>query len=88
MNETVELVRDVRLIRILQWRSMVRNFSIIGAIFLAAGLYRLSQDNWIFSRLTAIYLPLGIALLAGAVGLLVRGPIIYVDKDGVTENDV
>ncbi|SCY96057.1 hypothetical protein [Paracoccus tibetensis] len=84
----VELVRDVRLIRILRWRSMVQNFSIIGAIFLAAGLYRLAEDDWIFSRLTAIYLPVGITLWAGALWLLVRGPIIYVDKDGVTENDV
>lgn len=84
----VELVRDVRLIRILQWRSMVQNFSIMGAIFLAGGLYRLSEDGWIFSRLTTIYLPIGIALLAAGLWLLVRGPIIYVDKDGVTENDV
>lgn len=84
----VELVRDVRLIRILQWRSMVQNFSIMGSIFIAGGLYRLSEDDWTFSKLVAIYLPIGIALLAAGIWLLVRGPIIYVDKDGVTENDV
>ena len=84
----VKLVRDVRLIRILRWRSMVQNFSVMGSIFLAGGLYRLSEDDWTFSKLVAIYLPIGIALLAAGLWLLVRGPIIYVDKDGVTENDV
>lgn len=84
----VKYERDVRLIRILQWRSLVQNLLIIGALFLAGGLYRLSEDNWTFSGLTAIYLPVGIALLAGGLWLLVRGPIIYVDKNGVTENDV
>lgn len=84
----VKLVRDVRLIRILKWRSMVQNLLIIGAIFLAAGLYRLSEDSWTFSMLTAIYLPVGVALLMGGIWLLMRGPTIYVEKGGVTENDV
>lgn len=84
----VKYERDTRLIRILRWRSMVQNLLIIGAIFLAAGLYRLSEDSWVFTTLTAIYLPVGIALLAGGLWLLVRGPIIYIDKNGVTENDV
>lgn len=84
----VELVKDVRLIRIVRWRSMVQNLLIIGAIFLAAALYRLSEDSWAFSRLTAIYLPVGMALLASGIWLLMRGPIIYVEKGGVTENDI
>ncbi|WP_411837290.1 hypothetical protein [Paracoccus sp. ME4] len=84
----VELVKDVRLIRIVRWRSMVHNLLIIGSIFLAAALYRLSEDNWAFSSLTAIYLPVGMVLLTAGILLLMRGPIIYVEKDGVTENDI
>lgn len=84
----VELVKDVRLIRILRWRSMVQNLLIIGSIFLAAALYRLSEDSWALGRLTAIYLPVGTVLLASGIWLLMRGPIIYVEKGGVTENEV
>lgn len=84
----VELVKDVRLIRILRWRSMVQNLLIIGSIFLAAALYRLSEDSWTLSRLTAIYLPVGMVLLASGIWLLMRGPVIYVEKGGVTENDI
>lgn len=84
----VELVKDIRLIRILRWRSMVQNLLIIGSIFLAVALYRLSEGNWAFSRLTAIYLPVGMVLLTAGILLLMRGPIIYVEMDGVTENDV
>lgn len=84
----VKLVKDVRLIRIVRWRSTVQNLLIIGSIFLAAALYRLSEDNWAFSSLTAIYLPVGMILVASGIWHLMRGPIIYVEKGGVTENDI
>lgn len=84
----VRYERDIRLIRILRWRSMMQNFFILGAIFLAAGIYRLSEDSWAFTRLTAIYLPVGLALLAGGLWLLTRGPSVNIDNNDVTENDI